>query len=820
MNLRPDIAENPARILIVDDERHNRQLLEVMLTPEGYQLLTAASGEEALAIVSQQPPDLILLDLMMPDMDGYQVTARIKGNVASRNIPVILVTALDDREARMRGLREGAEDFLTKPVDRAELCVRVRNLLRLKTYGDYFDKYSQRLEGEVISRTADLVERTKQAAVLAEQAALLDLAQDAIVVRDMHGRILFWNRGAEVMYGWLRKEALGRNSYELLRTEFSEPIGHIEAKLLRHGQWEGESIHHKRDGARVIVASRWALQGDADGAPLRIGKGSVILTMDNDITDRKQGDRDLLLLTERLWLATAVAKVGVWDWDLASNTLTWDATMFDIYGLPPLVPMPYAQWSAAVHPEDLAAVEATSQRVIDEKSQGSVEFRIVRTDGSVKNVSAVERVVLDGNANVSRLIGVNMDVTERKEAEAALERSRNDQLRFKDEFLSHVSHELRSPLTAIKQFTTILLGGLAGELNKEQREYQQIVLKNIRQLQSMIDDLLEVTRLETGKLTVELEGVSVSDAVTDTLNTLQVTARAKEVTLSCDLPPDLPPALADWTRLRQILILLLDNAIKFSSDGGAVNIRARQLPQNHHLLLLEVSDTGCGMSPEITERIFERLYQVSDRTPASRRGLGLGLHICKELVARLGGHIWVKSQPQQGSTFSFTLPVFSLNNSIAPLLKHDKWPAESVALVTVQPRLLNAWSSRESQVEWSREARTLLQRCLLPDLDVLLPTMSPSAEGECFFVAAFADEKGAGVLASRIREQFQRLFRVKQTGLTIAVSYTMLEPFPPDIVDASMENIVTSMATLLEQSIKSHNHPVSSSLTGEAVYHE
>src|SRR6202035_5184606 len=119
---------------------------------------------------------------------------------------------------------------------------------------------------------------------------------------------------------------------------------------------------------------------------------------------------------------------------------------------------------------------------------------------------------------------------ERTKLEETLEQIRQDQMRFKDEFLSHVSHELRSALTAIKQFTTILLGGLAGEVNKEQREYQQIVLKNIRQLQSMIDDLLEVTRLETGKLTLELESVSVSDAVTDCLNTLQVTARAKGVT--------------------------------------------------------------------------------------------------------------------------------------------------------------------------------------------------------------------------------------------------------------------------------------------------
>jgi two-component system sensor histidine kinase/response regulator len=156
MNPTPDITGHPARVLIVDDERHNRALLEAMLTPEGYLLLTAASGEEAVAIVAQQPPDLILLDIMMPGLDGYQVTTALKGNPAARNIPVILITALDDRHAKMLGLRAGAEDFLSKPVDRAELSVRVRNLLRLKAYSDYHDQYSQRLEDEVCSRTAEL----------------------------------------------------------------------------------------------------------------------------------------------------------------------------------------------------------------------------------------------------------------------------------------------------------------------------------------------------------------------------------------------------------------------------------------------------------------------------------------------------------------------------------------------------------------------------------------------------------------------------------------------------------------------------------------
>jgi PAS domain S-box-containing protein len=655
MSPRPEVVGHRSRILIVDDERQNRDLLEVMLLPEGCLLRTAASGEEALAMVAEQPPDLILLDIMMPGMDGYEVAERLKGNFATRNIPVIMVTALHDRKARMLGLSVGAEDFLTKPVDRAELCVRVRNLSRLKASGD--DKYSRMLEGEVGSRTAALVARTKtleeQAAVLAEQAALLDLAQDAIIVWDLDNRILFWSRGAEVMYDWLSSEALGKHQHELLLTEFSEPSEQIEATLLREGQWEGEAIHHKRDGTPVNVASRWALQRDADDMPVRI------LTINNDITRRKRTEAELLLLTERLSLATAVAKMGVWEWDLASDTLTWDATMFEIYGCSPVVPMPYDQWAAAVCAEDLPAVQATLRRAIDEEGQGSADYRIIRPDGSRRFVSAVGRAVLDERGNVSRVIGVDMDVTERKEGEEALEQLRQDQLRFKDDFLSHVSHELRSPLTAIKQFTSILLGGVAGELNEQQREFQEIVLRNIRQLQAMIDDLLEVTRLETGKLVVRAESVSIVNAVTDSCNTLQGTAVAKGVTLSYDLPPDLPAANADHTRLRQILIILLDNAIKFTPAGGAVTVQARLLQRDRRFLLLEVSDTGCGISPEKAEKIFERLYQVSEQTQASRKGLGLGLHICKELVTRQGGEIWVKRRPRNGSTFSFTLPVSS-----------------------------------------------------------------------------------------------------------------------------------------------------------------
>ena len=164
-----DTLERPACILIVDDEPANRELLKVMLASEGFLLLTAASGEEALAIAARQPPDLILLDVMMPGMDGYEVAGKIKGPPATSSVPVIMITAMDDRNAKMLGLSAGVEDFLTKPVDRAELSVRVRNLLRLKMYGDKLRGTLAALESANIAAAVAL-EEAGEARLMAEHA--------------------------------------------------------------------------------------------------------------------------------------------------------------------------------------------------------------------------------------------------------------------------------------------------------------------------------------------------------------------------------------------------------------------------------------------------------------------------------------------------------------------------------------------------------------------------------------------------------------------------------------------------------------------------
>jgi signal transduction histidine kinase len=376
---------------------------------------------------------------------------------------------------------------------------------------------------------------------------------------------------------------------------------------------------------------------------------------------------------------------------------------------------------------------------------------------------------------------------------------RTHQLQFKDEFLSHVSHELRSPLSAIRQFVTILLDGLAGELQPEQHEYMGIVLRNVKQLQSMINDLLEVTRVQAGKLTMEPQCASVSDAIAYTVDTLQGAATAKGIALSSNIECVLASVFADPTRIRQILIILVDNAIKFTPANGEVKIQARVFDKDPSLLLLEVSDSGCGISQDMVERIFERLFQTSGPSLEGRKGLGLGLYICKELVTRQGGQIWAKSALGEGAVFSVTLPIFSLPNLISPAFRKEARPDRPVTLVVTEIGSQSGWLSDDVRAEQSHGVREVLQHCLYSNLDVLLPKMGSAGAVELFFVVAITDSIGGEAISKRIREQLHE--HVQRAGLTISTSYQALAPIKRNSSE-SMQEHLEQLAAGIQELIK------------------
>ena len=395
---------------------------------------------------------------------------------------------------------------------------------------------------------------------------------------------------------------------------------------------------------------------------------------------------------------------------------------------------------------------------------------------------------------------------ERQRMKSETDLIRAQQMQFKDEFLSHVSHELRSPLTAIHQFVSILHDGLAGALVSEQHRYLEIVLRNVKQLDSMINDLLDVTRVQSGKLIMEPQYASASDAIVYVINTLQEAAKSKGISLDSDIARGLPMVCADPTRIRQILVVLVDNAIKFTPVGGVVKVKARTCDDDSKLVVLEVSDTGCGISPNLTERIFERLFQAPGPACAGRKGLGLGLYICKELVTLQGGDIWAKSVLGQGTDFSFTLPVFSLPRLIAPALLQEGGGSRSISLVITELGSRTGWLSDDVRTQYCDRVRDLLRRCLYSDLDVLLPKMGSAGAAELFFIVAVTDAVGSEAILKRIREQCNASTGALQVGLTLATSYRSLQAMERNAiesVDSFLEKASTGIQAMINEEISS-----------------
>jgi PAS domain S-box-containing protein len=392
--------------------------------------------------------------------------------------------------------------------------------------------------------------------------------------------------------------------------------------------------------------------------------------------------------------------------------------------------------------------------------------------GQLINVEFVSNVYpVDGTIVIQCNI---RDITARKRADEAYKHSQQQQLQIRDQFLSRMSHELRSPLTPIHQFVTILLDGLAGDLKAQQREYLQIVLRRVNGLRTMINDLLEVTRAEAGKLHVDLRCVYLTKLIPEVLESFQA-ARTKNIRPSHDIPADLPPVCADPDRVRQILDNLLDNAIKFTPDKGMVTVRARPTNRNREFVRIEVADTGCGIVRSEREKIFEYLHQVDCGAAPSSSGLGIGLYICKELVSHQGGRIWVKSRPGRGSTFSFTLPVYSLEGQVASLVKAADLITHSIALVTVDVSQVEARRLRGTPDQTAlHEAWRRLQSCTVPNLVALLPRVPQGVSKELFFIVACVNRSGAKVLVDQLRSQLEQGLALRDSGLEAKLSFILL----------------------------------------------
>jgi signal transduction histidine kinase len=411
----------------------------------------------------------------------------------------------------------------------------------------------------------------------------------------------------------------------------------------------------------------------------------------------------------------------------------------------------------------------------------------------------VQDYLVKGDITSKQLERAIRYAVERQGLLRSLEISRKQQIEFKDQFLTHVSHELRTPLTCIHQYVTLLLDGLAGSTTPDQTDHLKTVLKSVNQLHAMIRDLLEATRAESGKLRVEPRCIDIGELIQQAVSMMGPGAAEKKVSLEAGPVQAIPLVYADPDRTLEVLINLIDNAIKFTPAEGSVVVKASMVETDPSAVYLSVSDSGRGIPAESLPQVFERLYQDPNAVDGNRTGLGLGLYIAKEIVTLQGGRMWVASQPGTGSTFSFTLPLYSLAKLLFPVITHQGHLRKDLVLLRVDLTPLSK-ALRGSWKETCQKSLDLLRLCIYVDKDLVLPPMGRSGPVETFFVVASTSMEKVSIMMDRIRDQIGALPQLKASG-TLRMTVEMI-PAPPAADPRTLEQQVFGVADYVTEIIQ------------------
>jgi PAS domain S-box-containing protein len=427
------------------------------------------------------------------------------------------------------------------------------------------------------------------------------------------------------------------------------------------GVWQALMVHKESDMPRlsgiilagglvgsslVAVAVALAIQARRHSRELQKGK---------DVLERTQ--EQLRSLTERLSLATRTASIGIWDWDLRRNVTVWDDTMFEIFGITKVVPMPYKQFARLVHPDDVTAVEASLQRAIQGKTQDSVEFRIIRPDGSVRHVSSAEKVVLNERGNVVRVVGTAVDITGRKEMLAQIEASREKmaasaRLSALGMMAGGVAHEINNPLAIIH--------ASAADLQRRIKEEGSVPLAIAkRNSERILETANRITRIIRSMRQLAREGsqdrarpASVAKIVEETLEVCEERFKSHSINL---LLPKIDPALMVSCRdvqIEQVLFNLLQNAFDAIVDLPGERWIRLEVTLDAGSAVFSIIDSGPGVPAELKTKIMEPFFTTKE----VGKGIGLGLSLSRTIVEEHGGKLKLTDEAGH-PCFSFRIPL-------------------------------------------------------------------------------------------------------------------------------------------------------------------
>jgi PAS domain S-box-containing protein len=755
------LPAGPYRVLLVDDDAELLAHYRLLLEGAGMQVRTVPEPLVAMAAADGFRPDVMVLDIDMPECTGLELAAILREHERYAQVPIIFLSDESEIKQKLLALELGGDDFLIKPVDPAHLVATVT--VRAKRW-----RYLQQISDDL---RFSLSESTLSRIALDHHAI--------VSIADTSGNIIYANNKFTEISGYSLAELLGHN-HRLLKSGVHPAAFYEEmwATISGGTVWQGEICNRRKDGSYYWVESTIVPFLDANGLPYqyisvrtditalmqaeqelaereerlrrsqiyanigtwdwdiqtgalywsdRIGplfgypEGKLDTTYENfinsvhpddrqmvidavsacvsrgetyniehrcvwpdgtvhwllesgdvtrdmagkpthmlgvvqDITRRKEAELALQASERQLKDAQRTASLGHWSLDVASGDIEWSDEVYHIYGRDPAVFQPTlaSYYAELMHPDDVAAVQREEQAAYASGRRHGIDHRIRWPDGTLRWVHIEGLAESADNGQPLRISGVVQDITDRKRAEAQLVAARDEAERAnraKSDFLSSMSHELRTPMNAILGFAQLLEAD--GTLTADQQDSVNEMLSAGRHLLELINDVLDLAKVEAGRVDMSIEPVTFAELAGECMNLIRPLAEGHGIALEWD--DSARCALrADRVRLKQALLNLLSNAVKYNRPRGRVRLRLGEAGNGRARLL--VSDNGPGIAAAKLVELFQPFHRLGAEQ-SGVEGTGIGLVITRRLIEMMGGSVGVESEPGIGSTFWIELPL-------------------------------------------------------------------------------------------------------------------------------------------------------------------
>ncbi|MEQ1532392.1 MAG: DAHL domain-containing protein [Sideroxydans sp.] len=532
-----------------------------------------------------------------------------------------------------------------------------------------------------VSIRTDITARKELDARMIEQRTFYERISETLgeglYVQDGEGRCIYMNAEAERLLGWHRSEFIGKLVHDTIHTQTAEgvPLAARDCMIYREVNAAGEAhldnqVFTRKEGTvfPVALVSKASYAND--------GKLETMVVAFQDISERKKNELYMSLTQGRLNLALEGSGLALWDWDIASDRIYLSSKWAEMLGgnaEETLISV--ERLFVEVHPQDRTLAKAQLVPALKgTASYYSSEYRVKRKNGEWLWIHSHGKVVeRDSAGHALRMTGTNADISARKEAEAAIVKAKEaaeQASRVKGDFLANMSHEIRTPMNGIIGMTELALDT---ELTHEQHEYLSLVQSSANSLLHIINDILDFSKIESGKMDIENIEFSLEHTMRNTMKSLAVRAHQKNLELLLHISPDVPDRVfGDPGRVRQVIVNLVGNAIKFTDSGEIEVAVLREVDVEEGLarLRFSVRDTGIGIPQEKFQTIFESFSQADTSTTRKYGGTGLGLTISAQLIELMHSRIELQSELGKGSTFHFTLPMQIASN--APLANYQE----------------------------------------------------------------------------------------------------------------------------------------------------